>query len=115
MVFAVRLERTGPWDWSRTLREQEGWDEHARFMDALVDEGFVILGGPLDGNREVLLVISARPNKAPNPRLQLGPLSAVRPRRVIAELRTDCADLELAVGDEDRDQPARARPPETPA
>jgi hypothetical protein len=49
MFFAVRLERGGPWDWSRDLREQEGWDEHARFMDGLVDEGFIVLGGPLGG------------------------------------------------------------------
>jgi hypothetical protein len=41
MFFAVRLERGGPWDWSRDLREQDGWNEHARFMDSLVDDGFV--------------------------------------------------------------------------
>jgi hypothetical protein len=51
MMFAVRLKRGGPWDWSRDLREQDGWDEHARFMDALVDEGFIVLGGPLGGER----------------------------------------------------------------
>ncbi len=59
MFFAVRLERGGPWDWSRDLREQEGWDEHARFMDRLVDDGFIVLGGPLDGEREILHAISA--------------------------------------------------------
>lgn len=59
MFFAVRLERGGPWDWSRGLREQEGFDEHARFMDSLVDEGFIVLGGPLDEGREVLHAISA--------------------------------------------------------
>lgn len=59
MYYAVRLERGGPWDWSRDLREQDGWDEHARFMDALVDEGFIVLGGPLDGEREILHAISA--------------------------------------------------------
>jgi hypothetical protein len=37
MFFAVRLERGGPWDWSRDLREQDGWEEHARFIDALVE------------------------------------------------------------------------------
>jgi uncharacterized protein YciI len=56
----VRLERGGPWDWSRDLREQDGWDEHARFMDALVDEGFILLGGPLEGERETLHVVDAR-------------------------------------------------------
>ena len=59
MLFAVRLERGGPWDWSRDLREQEAWDEHARYMDSLVDEGFIVLGGPLEDGRDVLLAISA--------------------------------------------------------
>ena len=59
MFFAVRLQRGGPWDWSRDLREQDGWEDHARFMDALVADGFVVLGGPLEGEREVLHAISA--------------------------------------------------------
>jgi hypothetical protein len=59
MFFAVRLERGGPWDWGRDLREQEGFDEHARFMDAWVGEGFIVLGGPLEGGREVLHAVSA--------------------------------------------------------
>ncbi|MFL5822152.1 MAG: hypothetical protein ACJ764_01775 [Solirubrobacteraceae bacterium] len=57
--FAVRLERGGPWDWSRDLRQQDGWDEHARFMDSLVDAGFIVLGGPLAGDREILHAVSA--------------------------------------------------------
>jgi uncharacterized protein len=59
VLFAVRLERGGPWDWSRSLREQDGWDEHARYMDGLVEEGYVVLGGPLGEGRDVLLAISA--------------------------------------------------------
>lgn len=59
MFFAVRVERGGPWDWSRGLREQDGFDEHAAFMDALVDEGFIVLGGPLEGDREILHAICA--------------------------------------------------------
>jgi hypothetical protein len=59
VFFAVRLERGGPWDWSRELRAQDGWDEHAQFMDALVDSGFVVLGGPLAGEREILHAVSA--------------------------------------------------------
>jgi uncharacterized protein YciI len=42
------------------MREQEGWDEHARLMDAWVNDGFVILGGPLEGDREVLHVVQAQ-------------------------------------------------------
>jgi hypothetical protein len=59
MFFAVRLERGGPWDWSRDLREQDGFQEHARFMDSLVDDGFIVLGGPIDDGRDVLHAISA--------------------------------------------------------
>ncbi len=59
MFFAVRLVRGGPWDFSRDLREQDGWDEHAAFMDSLVDDGFIVLGGPLAGDREILHAISA--------------------------------------------------------
>jgi hypothetical protein len=51
MFFAVRLHPDGPWDWLRDLREQDGWEEHGRLMDSLVDEGFVVLGGPLEGGR----------------------------------------------------------------
>jgi uncharacterized protein len=59
VYFAVRVKRGGPWDWSRGLREQDGFAEHARFMDALVEEGFIVLGGPLDPGREVLHAICA--------------------------------------------------------
>ena len=59
-LYVVRLERGGPWDWSRDMREQDGWDEHARFMNGLVDDGFILLGGPLKGDRETMHVVSAR-------------------------------------------------------
>lgn len=49
----------GPaWDQRRARREQAGWDEHAAFMDELVDEGVVLLGGPLgdiDGEKSILI------------------------------------------------------------
>ncbi|HEX9476763.1 MAG TPA: YciI family protein [Candidatus Dormibacteraeota bacterium] len=57
--YVVRLERGGPWDWSRDLREQAGWKEHAHFMDGLVDAGFILLGGPLEGERETLHIVEA--------------------------------------------------------
>ena len=57
--YVVRLVRGGPWDWSRGLREQQGWDQHATFMDSLVDEGFILLGGPLASGRDVLHVVTA--------------------------------------------------------
>jgi uncharacterized protein YciI len=58
-LFVVRVERGGPWDWSREMREQDGWDEHAQFMNGLVDDGLIVLGGPLEGDREALHVVHA--------------------------------------------------------
>ena len=57
--FAVMRERGGPWDFSLTLREQEQWVEHAAFMEALVDDGFVVLGGPFADGVRVLLIVDA--------------------------------------------------------
>jgi uncharacterized protein YciI len=69
MLFVVRRRRGGPWDWSRDMREQDGWDEHARFMDSLVDEAFILLGGPLEGDREVLHIVDAPSAEAVHARL----------------------------------------------
>jgi uncharacterized protein YciI len=57
--FAVIREAGPGWDASRSLREQEAWEEHAAFMNALDDEGFVVIGGPLDGGPKTLLVVDA--------------------------------------------------------
>ena len=63
-LWVVRLSRGGPWDWSRDLREQDGWDAHARFMDSLVEDGFILLGGPLEGDRETLHIVDAPSEEA---------------------------------------------------
>ncbi|MFZ0042103.1 MAG: hypothetical protein WAK93_12410 [Solirubrobacteraceae bacterium] len=39
------------WDYSRSLREQDGWEQHAEFMDALTENGEVVLGGPIGDGR----------------------------------------------------------------
>ena len=41
------------------MEEQSGWPEHAAFMDALVDRGIVVLGGPLADEVRVPLAIEA--------------------------------------------------------
>ncbi len=48
MMFLVVLRRSGPeYDHSKPLEEQSGWPVHAAFMDGLVDDGFIVLGGVL--------------------------------------------------------------------
>lgn len=58
-VFALTEVSGANWDPSRARREQEAWDEHAAFMDGLVEDGFVILGGPVGDGDRVLLVVEA--------------------------------------------------------
>jgi uncharacterized protein YciI len=69
--FLVRLARGPAWDHARRRRDQEGWDEHAAFMDALTAEGIVILGGPVgEGDGEdVLLVVDVESEEAIRSRL----------------------------------------------
>jgi hypothetical protein len=58
--FFVVVRRTGPeWDSASPLEEQSGWDDHAAFMDGLVDSGFVVLGGPLADEERVVLAVQA--------------------------------------------------------
>jgi uncharacterized protein len=75
-LWVVRLRRGGPWDWSRDMREQDGWDAHAAFMDALVDNGFVLLGGPLQGDRDTLHIVEAESEAAIRGRLAEDPWAA---------------------------------------
>jgi uncharacterized protein YciI len=41
------------------MEDQEEWAAHASFMNALEQGGFVVIGGPLEGTPDVLLVIRA--------------------------------------------------------
>ncbi len=57
--FAVTLVHGPGWDPSRQIREQDGWHEHAAFMDGLVDDGFIILGGPVGDSEQTLHAVEA--------------------------------------------------------
>ena len=64
-MFLVVLHRSGPeWDATKPLEEQSGWDEHAAFMDGLVDDGFLVLGGPLSDEYRVAHAVEAESEKA---------------------------------------------------
>jgi len=41
------------------MDEQQDWKEHADLMDKMVEEGVVLLGGPLRGTDDVLLIVRA--------------------------------------------------------
>lgn len=55
------------------MRRQVGWDEHARFMDGLVDDGFVLMAGPLEGDRETLWIVDAESKDAIRARMAEDP------------------------------------------
>ena len=75
-MFLVRLLQTGPeFDPGRPLEEQSGWDEHAAFMDGLVEDGFIVLGGPLATPRHVAHAVEAESEDAVRERLARDPWS----------------------------------------
>jgi uncharacterized protein YciI len=73
IYYAVTREWGESWDASLPMRKQEKWDEHAEFMDALVDEGFIVLGGPLDDGEKFLLIIDAESEQEIDARLAEDP------------------------------------------
>jgi hypothetical protein len=75
-AFLVIVHRTGPrWDGSLPLEDQSRWAEHAAFMDELVDDGFIVLGGPLADEVRVAHVIEAVSEDAVVERLARDPWS----------------------------------------
>ena len=79
-LFAVICTRGPAYRHGTPMEEQDDWRPHADFMNALVDDGFVVLGGPLD-EPDVLLIIRAasadaiRARLAPDPWHQMGLLT----------------------------------------
>lgn len=67
--FAVITVRGPRWNDAQPMEGQEDWRAHAEFMNALVEEGFILLGGPLVGTREVLLIARADSEQAVEARL----------------------------------------------
>jgi uncharacterized protein YciI len=58
-LFAVIRTRGPAWQPARPLEEQAEWTAHAAFMNGLARDGVVLLGGPLEGSPDVLLVMRA--------------------------------------------------------
>jgi len=84
--FVVRRARGPAWYAARPLREQPLWSEHAAFMDALTEEGFVVLGGPLGGNAGAMLMVDARDEDSIRKRQAEDPWERSR------QLRVECID-----------------------
>jgi uncharacterized protein YciI len=58
-LFAVTRMHGPAWDGGKLMQEQEKWTEQENFMNQLAADGYIVLGGTLSQNGEVLLVIDA--------------------------------------------------------
>jgi uncharacterized protein YciI len=73
-TFHVVERRSGPeWKPGRPLEEQSGWEAHAAFMDGLVEQGLLVLGGPLSDELRVVLVFDADSEEAVRAALEPDP------------------------------------------
>jgi len=58
-LFAVIRTRADDWQDSLPLEQQRAWNAHAQFMDGLQADGFILVGGPLEGTPDVLFAVRA--------------------------------------------------------
>jgi hypothetical protein len=77
-VFAVFRSRGQAWDDSKPLEGQVDWAAHAAFMDALFEDRFVALVGPLEETRDALLICRASSASEIADRLSSDPWSTNR-------------------------------------
>ena len=74
--FAVRLIHGPGWDPSCQIRDQDSWAGHAAFMDGLVADGFIILGGPVGDGEQTLHAVEATDENEIRARLAADPWAA---------------------------------------
>jgi len=56
-LFVVIRAAGQGWNPALPMEQQPEWDEHAALMDAMVEEKFIVLGGPLEGPRHGALLV----------------------------------------------------------
>jgi uncharacterized protein YciI len=96
-TFLVMVHRSGPdWDPARPVEEQSDWPAHASFMNGLVDDGFIVLGGPLSDEHRVAHVVEAESEDAIRATLARDPWSethlrvaTIDPWTLRLDIRTD--------------------------
>jgi uncharacterized protein YciI len=70
----VVISSAGPnRDRSMSTREQPLWNEHAAFIDQLVAEGFILMGGPLVDEGGAMLIVNADDENAVREKLKDDP------------------------------------------
>ena len=72
----VAISSAGPnRDLSKGTREQPLWDEHAAFIDQLVADGLILMGGPLIDEGGSLLLFNAEDETEVREKLKNDPWS----------------------------------------
>lgn len=74
-LFVITRSRGKAWNPGQNMRDQLRWDEHARFMEGLAAAGFVVMGGPIGEEGDILLLIDAPDEKSIRDRLAADPWS----------------------------------------
>jgi uncharacterized protein YciI len=93
------------------MEEQSKWPAHAAFMDARVDEGFVVLGGPLADEERVVLAVEAESKDAVRATLARDPWSETHLRVDAIERWTIRLDGRRTQAEAPRESITRDTPP----
>jgi uncharacterized protein YciI len=93
-------------DHANGTRDQPYWDDHAAFIDNLVEEGFIMLGGPLPDEGGAVLVVHAGSETEVRDRLGCDPWYAHEILTLESVRRWDIfIDRRVASGQQDPSQP----------
>jgi hypothetical protein len=57
-MIAIFQRHGSQWNPDKPVREQALWDEHARFVDELFEDGKVVLAGPFADDSGALVILS---------------------------------------------------------
>jgi len=83
-------------DFSKDTRRQPFWDEHATFIDQLVADGFILMGGPLVDEGGSLLIVNAEDENEVREKLKNDPwfmhgilkLESIKRWQIFVDVRT---------------------------
>lgn len=62
--YLMYFKPTDRWDSDKSNRQQESWDDHAEFIDSLLTERVILVGGPLADNSAIMMVVLAESGQA---------------------------------------------------
>ncbi len=94
-LFMVTRSQSLGWKTELPLEEQNGWAEHAQFMNHLETTGFVVAGGPLEGTPYTVLAVRAGNEAEAQAKFRADPWEEAR---LVETTRIAAWDLRLGAG-----------------